>query len=204
MRILRALCDALFRPSTQQNWPWDMKLTQSCRCLQWFFGADVWKILLQMYTGPVGTQVWIEKMFNKNMGFRVQFVTSVSERKCHYCAIIEAQTQWPLFMSWENQQSTSCNFNFLQYYVQFLSSTRCYEGVKIIKLLSFSNWIPFSFYLGHSGDRCLFFEKRPFTIAAMNAELPPFKNGDQNSESASTFDRDITLFIFNNRINWNQ
>jgi len=24
----------------------------------------------------------------------------------------------------------------------------------------------------------------------MNAELPPFKNGEHNSESASTFDRD--------------
>jgi len=26
----------------------------------------------------------------------------------------------------------------------------------------------------------------------MNAELPPFKNGEHNSESASTIDRDIT------------
>jgi len=30
MRILRALGDALFRPPTQQNWPRDRKLTQSC------------------------------------------------------------------------------------------------------------------------------------------------------------------------------
>ena len=28
----------------------------------------------------------------------------------------------------------------------------------------------------------------------MNAELPPFKNGKQNSESVSTIDRDITPF----------
>jgi len=26
----------------------------------------------------------------------------------------------------------------------------------------------------------------------MNAELPPFKNGEQNSESASTLDRSLT------------
>jgi len=29
----------------------------------------------------------------------------------------------------------------------------------------------------------------------MNAELPPFKNGEHNSESASTFDGDITPLI---------
>jgi len=39
----------------------------------------------------------------------------------------------------------------------------------------------------------------------MNAELPPFKNGDHNSENASTFDRDITLLntcIDINMIEW--
>jgi len=35
-------------------------------------------------------------------------------------------------------------------------------------------------------------EKRPLAIAAMNAELPLSKNGDHNSESASTIDHDIT------------
>jgi len=55
----------------------------------------------------------------------------------------------------------------------------------------------FSFYLDHSGrsysnDEYSSFGKRPLTIAAMNAELPPFKNGEHNSESASTLDRDIT------------
>jgi len=34
--------------------------------------------------------------------------------------------------------------------------------------------------------------KRPLDIAAMNAELPPFTNGEHKSESASKFDRDIT------------
>jgi len=34
--------------------------------------------------------------------------------------------------------------------------------------------------------------KRPLAIGAMNAELPPFKNGDHNFEIASTLDRDIT------------
>jgi len=29
----------------------------------------------------------------------------------------------------------------------------------------------------------------------MNAELPPFKNGEHNSDSASTLDRDITPLI---------
>jgi len=29
--ILRDLGNTLFRPSTQQKWPWDSKLTQSCR-----------------------------------------------------------------------------------------------------------------------------------------------------------------------------
>ena len=57
MRILRALSDALFRPSTQQNWPRDGKLTQSYWCLLGFPGlrADVWKILLQVQTRPVVT-----------------------------------------------------------------------------------------------------------------------------------------------------
>ena len=37
-----------------------------------------------------------------------------------------------------------------------------------------------------------FVEKRPLAIIAMNAELPLFKNGEHNSESASTIDRVIT------------
>ena len=42
---------------------------QSCWCLHWSLGlgADVWKMLLQVRTGPVVTQVWREKMFNKNI-----------------------------------------------------------------------------------------------------------------------------------------
>jgi len=36
----------------------------------------------------------------------------------------------------------------------------------------------------------------------MNAELPPFKNGEHNSESASTVDRVITpLTSLNNKVN---
>ena len=45
----------------------------------------------------------------------------------------------------------------------------------------------------HSSDRYSFCEKRPLATAAMNAELPPFKNGEHNSESASTNDCVITL-----------
>jgi len=47
----------------------DRKLTQSCWCLHWFFGlrAVVSKILLQVHIRTVVTQVWIEKMHNKNI-----------------------------------------------------------------------------------------------------------------------------------------
>ena len=64
--------------------------------------------------------------------------------------------------------------------------------IKIIRLLSFSNKIPFSFYLDHSGrsSDIRFFGKRPLAIATMSAELPPFKNGEHNSENASTLGRD--------------
>jgi len=37
-----------------------------------------------------------------------------------------------------------------------------------------------------------FVEKTTLAITAMNAELPPFKNGEHTSESASTLDCDIT------------
>jgi len=51
--------------------------------------------------------------------------------------------------------------------------------------------------LGHLGrsyssDRYSFCGKRPLAIAAMNTELPPFKHGEHNSESASTIDCVIT------------
>jgi len=78
-----------------------------------------------------------------------------------------------------------------------LSSTWCYKGVKITRLLNFSNKIPFCFYLGHLGcsnssDRYSVCGKRPLAIAAMNTELPPFKDGAHNFKSASTIDRVIT------------
>jgi len=59
MRIVRAPGDALFSLLTHQNWPRDRK----------FLGlrADVWEILLQVHTRLVVTQVYIEKMFNKNI-----------------------------------------------------------------------------------------------------------------------------------------
>ena len=43
-----------------------------------------------------------------------------------------------------------------------------------------------------SSDQNPFCRKRPLAIAAMNAELPPFKNGEHNSKSVSTIDRVIT------------
>jgi len=46
-------------------------------------------------------------------------------------------------------------------------------------------------------------------MAAMNVELPTFKHGEPNSESVSTFDRDIihlknsnTCFTFSRSITW--
>ena len=101
-----------------------------------------------------------------------------------------------------NPQSTSYNFSFFPILRSNLSSTLCYEGVKILRLLSFSNQISFSIYLGHSvrsysSNQYSLFGKRSLCIAAMNAELPPFKNGDHNSESAFIIDRVITpLIIF--------
>jgi len=48
-------------------------------------------------------------------------------------------------------------------------------------------------FLGRSfsSDRYSACGKRPLTIAAMNAELHPFKNGEHNSESASAIERVI-------------
>jgi len=44
----------------------------------------------------------------------------------------------------------------------------------------------------YSSDRYSVCGKRPLAIAARNAELPRFKNGEHNSESASTIDHAIT------------
>ena len=124
MRILRVLGDALFKPSTQENWPRDGKLTQSWWCLHWFLSlrADVWKNLLQVHIGLVVRQVWIEKMFNKNI--------EIAFRNAVFCLCQRALV--PLLCSDERpesddlysglgktRQSTSYNFSCLQYYVQF-------------------------------------------------------------------------------------
>jgi len=55
-------------------------------------------------------------MFNKNIEIEFQSAVHLS---ASVSAIIEAQTQQPLFTATENGQSTSYNFNFLQYYVLF-------------------------------------------------------------------------------------
>ena len=44
----------------------------------------------------------------------------------------------------------------------------------------------------YSSDRYSCGGKRPLTIAAMNAEVPPFQNGEHNFECASTIDHVIT------------
>jgi len=50
--------------------------------------------------------------------------------------MMEGRTQWPLFRARENQQSTSYNLSFFPILRSILSSTQCYKGVKIIRLLS--------------------------------------------------------------------
>jgi len=57
--------------------------------------------------------------------------------------------------------------------------------------------MPFAFYLAHSGrsyssDRYSLFGKRSLAIAAMNVELPPFKNGEHNSKGVSILDCGLT------------
>jgi len=144
MRILRAHDDALVRPSAHQNWPRDRKLTQNCWSLHWFLGlrADVWQMRLHVYTRLVVTQVWIEKPCNKNI--EIGFQNAVFHLSTSVSAMIEARMQRPLFRARENRQSTSYNLR------SNLSSILCYKGMKITRLLSFSNPIPFYFYLGHS------------------------------------------------------
>ena len=124
----------------------------------------------------------------QKQGFRVQFFTSVSERSCHYCTMIEGRTQRPLCRVRENRQSTCyitsdikslLQLKFFPNLHSILSFTRCYERVTITRLLSFSNQIPFYFYLGrsYSIDRYLVCGKRPLAFVVMKGELPPFKNG---------------------------
>jgi len=139
MRILRPLSDVLYRPLTHRNWPRVRKFTQSCWCLHWSLGlrTDVWQMRLQVYTILVVTQVWIEK----------PFFTSVNERSCHYCAIIEVRRQRPLFRARENRRSTSYNLSFLQSYVQVYVLLDVIRGWRS---LGFNNKIPFYFHLGRN------------------------------------------------------
>ena len=75
-------------------------------------------------------------------------------------------------------------------------------GLKITRSLSFSTKIPFYFYLGHLGrsyssDRYSVCGKSPLAIAAMNAEMPPFKHGEHNFKEVLTVDRVLTpLSVF--------
>ena len=50
----------------------------------------------------------------------------------------------------------------------------------------------------YSSDRYSVCGKRPLAIVVMSAELPPFKNGEHDSESTSTIDRVITSLTFYN------
>jgi len=115
MGIFRALSDALFRPSTHQNWPRDRKLTQSCWCLHWFLGlcADVWIILVQVHTRIVVTQVYIEKMFNKNTGKGFQ---SAVFHLCQQALVSLLGNDRGLYLG---KTGISYNLSFLRSYVQF-------------------------------------------------------------------------------------
>jgi len=104
-------------------------------------------------TRLVVTHVRIEKMCNKNIEIGFQ---SAVFRLCQAAFIARFPVSWlrTLFRGRETQQSSSYNFSFLQFSI--LSSTRCYEGVKIIRLLSFNKL---------SSDRYSPFEKRPLAIS---------------------------------------
>ena len=116
---------AYLEPSAMhfQNWPRDVKWTQSCWCLHWFLGfhSDVWKNLLQVHTRLVVTQVWIDKMCSK--GIEIGFQNAVF----HLCqrALVpllcndRAEHNGLYLGQGKTPQSTSYNFSFLQYYVQF-------------------------------------------------------------------------------------
>ena len=82
MRILRALCDALFIPPTQQNWVRDRKIFALISGLR----ADAWKILLQVHTRSVAMQFYTEKMFNKNI--EIGFQSAVFHLSASVRAII--------------------------------------------------------------------------------------------------------------------
>ena len=87
LNVLKALGDAFFRLLMQQNWPQDRKLTETCWRLHWFLGlhADVWENLFQVHIRLVVMQVWIKKMYNKNIEIRFQSAA------CHLCQRVLVQ-----------------------------------------------------------------------------------------------------------------
>jgi len=151
MRILGALCDALFRPLKRQNSLQDRKLPWNC----WVFA-----LISQL------TRWWLEKSLAgayqtcsyKSLhrgNVQEKYKNSVSEcsfsplsaSECHYCAMIvsllrndRGQNATGSFRARENHAKPF--FLSLQFSLtirSISSSTLCYEGVKIIRLLSFSN-----------------------------------------------------------------
>jgi len=57
----------------------------------------------------------------------------------------------PLFRARVNPSKDVLYLQFSPILRSVSSSTLCYEGVKIIRLLSFSDKIPFPFYSAHPG-----------------------------------------------------
>ena len=111
----------------------------------------------------------------QKQGFRVQFFTFVRERQCHYCAIIKARLQRPLFRARENLVKHFLKLQFSPILCSIFRSSRCCEGVNVVRLLAFSIQIPFSFYLGHSGHSyrvtdIRFFEKKSQLAIALSLQ----------------------------------
>jgi len=52
----------------------------------------------------------------------------------------------------------------------------------------------------YSSDRYSLFGKRPLIMTEINAELPPFMNGEHNYEGLSSFAHDITLLNMPNSV----
>ena len=90
-----------------------------------------------MQTGLLVTQVYIEKMVNRNIEIGFQ---SAVFHLCQRVLVILLQNAGGFYLGLgKTDKALLKKFSFLQYYVQSLSSPRCYKGAKITRLLSFSN-----------------------------------------------------------------
>ena len=131
--------------------------------LAWISQFARWSLknLLQVHTKPVVTQVWKEKLCNKNIDIGFQ---STGFHLCQWALVPllcdnRAQIQRPLFRARENPAQHFLQLQFFWYYGQFSSPILGYEEVKTIKLLSVSNWIwPIQSVVNSSHQHSIFWE----------------------------------------------